>query len=226
MKLAPEKIYSKQGEDGIILGMLEAMAISIGFYVDLGASDGIKGSNTRVLAERDWYGIAIEADKPLYQQLMANMTKFPRVRQVEQRINCEKGNTLEELLVSFKTPHTFDVLSIDIDGNDYWAWKNLTYQPKIVVIEYNPNYENTVSKVMPYSADHTWDGDSYYGASAKALCDLAAKKGYVLVYCMSPANLIFVKDRYAGLFSNRAVLADIKKVELFKASGKWMITPQ
>lgn len=226
MKTAPETIYSRQGEQGFISSMLEAMAVSAGFYVDLGASNGIEGSNTRFLAVRDWYGVAIEADKALYQQLLTNMKQFPRVRTVNQRINCEKDNSLEELLTSLKTPHAFDVLSIDTCGNDYWMWKSLTYEPKIVVIEYNPNYKNTESKVMPYSADHTWAGDSHYGASAKAMCDLAAKKGYVLVYCLSPANLIFVKERYAGLFPQRAILAEIPKVELFKASGMWMITPQ
>lgn len=226
MNPVSKEIYSRQGEDVLVLGMLEEMAISTGFYVDLGASDGIKGSNTLAFACRNWFGVAIEADEALHQRLVANMACYHRVGVVHKRVTCEKGNTLDELLVQVKCPHAFDLLSIDIDGNDYWVWKNLSYEPKIVVIEYNCHFENTESKAMPYSADHTWDGDSHYGASAKAMCDLAAKKGYVLVYCVSPSNLIFVKQKYAGLYPNRHKLASIEKVKLFKPSGKWMITPQ
>jgi hypothetical protein len=154
------------------------------------------------------------------------MAPHDRVGTINKRVSCEKGDTLDEILTQAKCPHAFDVLSIDIDGNDYWVWKGLTYEPKIVIIEYNSNYENTESKTIAYDPGHVWAGDSYYGASAKALCDLAAKKGYILVHCVSPTNLIFVKQKYAGLYPKKDVLAGIPKKPLHKKSDKWMVTPQ
>ena len=79
-------------------------------------------------------------------------------------------------------PADLDLLSIDIDGNDYWAWEALgEYRPSLVVIEYNPTYPPPVSWIMAYDPAHRWDGTTYQGASLTALTRLAGRRGYALL---------------------------------------------
>jgi hypothetical protein len=82
-----------------------------------------------------------------------------------------------------------DLLSIDIDGMDYWVWKALKIKPKIVIIEYNPQREKGV---QPYFAQNRWNlqEDSYYGASKEELIKLGKEKGYKLKE-YNEDNLIF-----------------------------------
>jgi hypothetical protein len=62
------------------------------------------------------------------------------------------------------------VLSIDIDGNDYWIWEAINcVKARVVVIEYNAKFPPDFEWVMPYNPDHIWDGSDNYGASLKSL---------------------------------------------------------
>ena len=94
-------------------------------------------------------------------------------------------------------PAEFDLLSIDIDGNDYWVWQAVThYKPRVVVIEYNALYGPSAPWIMEYNAAHCWDGTScYHGASLKSLETLGAGKGYRLVGCdITGMNAFFVRE--------------------------------
>jgi hypothetical protein len=93
-------------------------------------------------------------------------------------------------------PPEFDLLSIDVDGNDYWIWKAIDgYHPRVVVIEYNIFFGPTVRKTIPYNADFHWDKTPYHGASLAALQKLGREKGYTLVHAESYApNAFFLRD--------------------------------
>jgi hypothetical protein len=83
---------------------------------------------------------------------------------------------------SHRVPDEFDLLSIDIDGNDYWVWRALRrFRPRVVVIEYNAAYAPPKRWVMAYNVDHRWDETTYYGASLTSLEFLGAELGYALV---------------------------------------------
>ena len=90
----------------------------------------------------------------------------------------------------------FDLLSVDIDGNEYWIWQALReYRPRVVVIEYNVFFGMHVSKTMPYDALHSWDETIFHGASLAALRKLGREKGYSLIHTDSYApNAFFVLD--------------------------------
>ena len=104
-------------------------------------------------------------------------------------------DTISDVFKELSVPPEFDVLSIDIDGNDYWVWDAIEgFTPRVVVIEYNPQFEPDVNWVMKYNCTATWDGSGYFGASLKSLELLGAKKGYHLVGCdFSGSDVFFVR---------------------------------
>jgi hypothetical protein len=111
----------------------------------------------------------------------------------------EPGN-VESLFGSAAVPEEPDVLSIDVDGNDYWIWSAIDrYRPRVVVIEYNGDLAPGSEQVMPYTPGFRWDHSSGYGASLGALEALAAEKGYVLVHTESAGvNAFFVRSELAS----------------------------
>jgi hypothetical protein len=98
-------------------------------------------------------------------------------------------------LSEYHIPQEFDLLSIDIDGNDYWVWAAIqNWHPRIVVIEYNTSFPPSRLWVMVENHEHTWDGTNYYGASLASLARLGRMKGYSLVATDSRGvNAFFVK---------------------------------
>ncbi|GBR75245.1 hypothetical protein NO1_2262, partial [Candidatus Termititenax aidoneus] len=92
-----------------------------------------------------------------------------------------------------------DLLSIDIDGNDYWVWEAIScIKPRMVVIEYNAKFPPTHEWVMKYDEKHIWCGDDEQGASLKSLELLGARLGYQLVGTnWNGVNAFFVKKEAA-----------------------------
>jgi len=98
---------------------------------------------------------------------------------------------------------TFDLLSIDIDGNDYWVWEAIEASPRVVVMEYNPTLGPERAVNIPYTEGVEYSeyfrGGVYHGASLAALAKLGERKGYALVGCESTgANACFVREDAAG----------------------------
>ena len=109
-------------------------------------------------------------------------------------VSLEKGDTLDEILIKTNTPIDFDILSLDLDGCDYWIWDNLRFKPKVVIVEYNSNWEK--STTVPYNPEHEWDNTQFYGASGLALTKLANERGYELIAHIPNVNLIFIDKNY------------------------------
>ena len=96
----------------------------------------------------------------------------------------------------YRVPQSFDLLSVDIDGNDYWVWNALAraYRPRIVVLEFNAAVPLDVSVTMPYDPSFRWSGQGNIGMSLLALQQLAARKGYSLVYAQPPAAYLVLRS--------------------------------
>jgi hypothetical protein len=93
-----------------------------------------------------------------------------------------------------------DLLSVDIDGNDYWVWRAISsINPRVVVIEYNPLWRPPISVTIKYNPNYRWRSDGYFGCSLKALEKLGHEKGYNLVgCCFVGANAFFVRQDLCG----------------------------
>lgn len=189
------QISSQNGEDGIIEAIFAKVGTTNRYFVEFGSGDTHECNTLYLSRWKGWKGLWMDA---MY------LDKRGRVKQ--ERITAEN---IQALFEKYQVPNVFDLLSIDIDGNDYWAWKAITaYEPRVVVIEYNATVPPHESKTIPYDPNYMWDGaTNYFGASVLALKKLGEQKGYVLVGCdNSGTNAFFV---HQSLVKDRFMLRDV-----------------
>jgi len=175
------QVHSQCGEDGVLQRIYECIGTRNKTFVEFGAWDGQHLSNTANLRlNHGWSGLLMEgsdrADGDVVKQEFVN------------------AENVEALFSKYGVPETFDLLSVDIDGNDYWVWKAIEcFTPRVVVVEYNIFFALDAARTIEYRADHVWDETSYHGASLAAFYKLGAEKGYTLVHTDSWApNAFFV----------------------------------
>jgi hypothetical protein len=160
--------YSQNGEDGILEVLFGRIGVTNKFCVEFGAEDGVQ-TNTRYLVQ-----------KKGWKALLLDGRENPVESGIQQAFITAEN--IEELFAKYRVPEHFDLLSIDIDGNDYWVWKAITkFKPRVVVMEYNAHIPPTESRTIPYNASFVWDGTDYYGVSLLALKKLGEEKGYTLL---------------------------------------------
>lgn len=196
-----KKIFSQFGEDGIIERIFQIIGEQNRICVEFGAYDGIAMSNTaNLICNHGWSGRFIEQDPEIFMKLKQNYASYPNVQCTNSKVVI--GN-VEKLFKELELPYDFDLLSVDVDGNDYWIWKNIiTYKPRVVVIEFNGSYPPPKKWVMAYNESHAWSGDDYFGASIQSYYELAKSKGYELICCEeNGSNLFFVDRQYFHLFN-------------------------
>jgi hypothetical protein len=184
LSIYEKKMYSQNGEDGITEAIFKAIGTDSEYFVEFGVQDGVE-CNSRIVREMfRWKGLMM--DSGFYN---------PSINLQKEFITAENIN---DLFAKYKVPYNLDLLSIDIDYNDFYVWKALDskYKPRLVIIEYNAVHSPCVDKVVVYDSKDGWDGGScYYGASIDALFKLGRKKGYSLVYAENRGvNLFFVRD--------------------------------
>ncbi len=164
------QVYSQGGEDGVLERIFEEIGTTNRHFVEFGAKDGSAISNTANLRlHHGWTGLLMDAGAP---------HDDPMVRR--EFITAEN---IEELFDKYGVPERPDLLSIDIDGNDYWVWKALTrYRPRVVVVEYNIFFALDDPRTVPYEPNRIWDDSCYHGASLAAFHKLGREMGYALVH--------------------------------------------
>lgn len=188
------RMFSQSGEDGIIQEIFRRIGEASRSFVEIGAADGLENNTTSLLV-RGWTGHWIEADRRRVARIRVNHRQAldeDALVVERQRITAENvRETLDRLDVEAEP----DLLSIDIDGNDYWVWRAITLRPRLVVIEYNAFFQPDVRWVMSYDPVHAWNGTTYHGASLASLVDLGQRKGYALVGCtLAGQNAFFVRE--------------------------------
>ena len=185
--------YSQFGEDGIIAEILERISRrepANRWCVEFGAWDGVYLSNTcQLIRDRGFSAVLIEGDPAKVRKLHTNHPQ-ENVHKISKFVTFEGRSRLVSILRGTPIPEDFDVLSIDIDGCDYWILKSFRgYRPKVVVIEYNPTIPNSVEFIQAR------DFRVKQGTSARSMTALANSMDYALVAC-TKTNLIFVDRQY------------------------------
>ncbi len=193
------KVFSQAGEDGIIAEIFRRIGTTNRLFVEFAAGDGVE-NNTRYLLSLGWRGLWIEAHPGYIDEIVKKQSRAIEEGTLRLLHEFVTAENIESLFKKADVPEEFDLLSIDIDGNDYWTWKEIgRYHPRVVVIEYNAIFPPGCEWVMEYAPDTTWDGTSNYGASLTALEVLGAHKGYKLVGCnLGGVNACFVRDDLVG----------------------------
>jgi hypothetical protein len=178
--------YSQNGEDGILAELFRLLDVSTGYFVEFGAWDGLTYSNTYLLATAGWRGCYIEGDPERFQQLRMNVPQ-PQIHKICRFVQTDGPDSLDAILADVAAPHTFELLSIDIDGDDLAVWRGMQdFRPLCVVIEHNPTIPYDVSFINPPGRN--------WGNSARAIRDHAEASGYRLT-AVTATNLIFVDER-------------------------------
>lgn len=192
-----EVIYSQWGEEGVIKKIFEVIGENNKWCVEFGAWDGYHLSNTRhLIVDHGWSSVQIEGNPKKYPELARNYSGFDRVACINSVIGFTPGlDTIEDALASTDVPIDFDMISIDVDGVDYYIWESIVkYHPRLVVIEINPSVPNDVIFVQDR------DLRISQGCSLSAVIRLGKNKGYELVFA-DKCNAFFVRSEYFSKFN-------------------------
>jgi hypothetical protein len=193
------KAYSQNDEDGILVEIFRRIGVRSRAFIEIGVGDGLE-NNTLALLLSGWQGLWIEADESNVAQAQARVSSYVesgQLRVAQQFVTRDNVNQL----VAGPEP---DLLSIDMDGNDYWIWQAIrSIAPRVVVIEYNATWFPPLALTIAYQENFRWDASTnYFGASLKALEILGRQKDYCLVgCCFAGVNAFFVRaDLCRGRF--------------------------
>jgi glycosyltransferase involved in cell wall biosynthesis len=190
------RVFSQNGEDGVLTEILARVGVGERFFVEFGVESGREGNCVYLADVAGWQGLFMDCDDDFFAELERKYRAEDRVRTVRAMITPEN---VQERFTASGVPAELDVLSIDVDGADYWIWEAVeAYRPRVVVIEYNSALDPRRRLVQPADLDGGWDGTSYYGASLGALRAMGERKGYRLVHTeLSGVNAFFVREDLA-----------------------------
>jgi hypothetical protein len=199
------KVFSQNGEDGIIQYILHSLRINNPKFVEIG-TESYKESNTRYIYETNCCdGLIIDG----YKNLEEEVSQFLSLYKGNLRIfnNMIESDSIIKILKQFNFDKDLDIFSIDIDGIDYWVIKQLpTKLSKIFIAEYNPFFgpelEITVPNIKNFNRTNYHHSNLCWGASLKAIIKILESKGYVFIGVNElKNNAFFIIKEYLNLIS-------------------------
>ena len=197
------RVHSQFGDDGVIQYLFSRIP-AVRSFVEFGVEDYAEANTRFLLVRDDWRGLILDGRPDLDAVVAAQ--GLPMLHDLEVRSAFITAENINGLLHGAGFSGEIGLLSIDIDGNDYWVWKAIdAVDPQVVVVEYNAVFGPHRALTIPYdpgftrqAAHHSW---LYFGASLRALCLLAEEKGYAFVGCTSAGNnAYFVRKDLAAPF--------------------------
>lgn len=198
------KVFSQWGEDGIIQYLISKIDIPNKVFVEFGVENYLE-SNTRFLMMNDnWSGLVIDGSKSNIKFIQSDDIYWRHeLTAVESFITKDNINHLISSNVKVKD---IGILSVDIDGNDYWVYEAIdVVNPRILICEYNNIFGAEHAITVPYNPSfvrrNAHYSDLYFGASLKAFYNIAKERGYTFVGTNSAGmNAFFVRNDLAAPF--------------------------
>jgi hypothetical protein len=198
------KVYSQWGEDGIIQFLISRVRPLEPTFVEFGTQNYTESNTRFLLVNNNWRGLVMDGSEREIEFVRSDVIYWRH--DLEAVCAFITVDNINELIGRRFAGPELGLLSVDIDGNDYWVWQAITrVQPSVVVCEYNSIFGARRAVSIPYRADFdrtvAHHSNLYYGASLPALCRLAAEKGYAFVGSNSAGNNAFFvrQDRLGGL---------------------------
>lgn len=185
------KVFSQFGDDGIIDYLISKLNVTERRFVEFGV-ESYQESNTRfLLLHRNWSGLIMDGG--------AENIEFIKRQEMYWRHDLTAVcafidvDNINKLIEESGFGGRIGLLSVDIDGNDYWVWRAINVcNPAIVVSEYNSTFGPEACVTVPYAPDFQRTkahySNLYWGASLAALHKLAQEKGYSFVGCNNAGN--------------------------------------
>lgn len=192
------KVSSQWGEDGIIQHLINKIEIKNKVFFEFGVENYTESNTRFLLHNNNWKGLVIDGSV----ENISYIKNDPIYWQNNLKAECSfvTKENINSLMTNNGIHGDIGILSIDIDGNDYWVWDAIDCaSPSIVICEYNSHFGDTHKVSVPYDDSFVREkkhfSNIYYGASIAALDFLAKKKGYSLVGSnMAGNNVFFVRN--------------------------------
>ncbi len=192
------QVFSQWGEDGIIQYLLRHVPIERRIFVEFGVEDYTQANTRFLLAHDNWSGLVMDASAANCHRIQRDRIYWTHNLKVGQAF-VDAAN-VNQLIAGHGIEGDIGLLSIDIDGNDYWVWKAIdVIQPRIVICEYNSRFGPKLRLTIPYDPkfhrSRAHHNNLYFGASIAALASLGESKGYGLVGSNCAGNNLFFVRR-------------------------------
>jgi len=188
------QVFSQWGEDGIIQMLLRHIEIPNKIFIEFGVENYTESNTRFLLINNNWAGLVIDGSPEHINYIKQDAIYWQHNLKAVQAF-IDKDN-INKLIAENGIKGEIGILSIDIDGNDYWVWQAINVvNPAIVIVEYNSRFGKDKAVTIPYNPSFIRSQAHYSmlyaGASLKALYNLAKSKGYSFVGCNSVGNNAF-----------------------------------
>lgn len=198
-------VFSQSNEDGLIQYLINKIDIPNKTFIEFGVQNYTECNTRFLLMNNYWSGLIMDGSGDNMRQLRDSLLYWKHNIQAN-NVFITKEN-INQLISDWDESKSGDVgiLSIDIDGVDYWVWESIDcIEPYIVICEFNPIFGPEAMVTIPYQADFyrtkAHYSNLYWGASLNAYVSLAKRKGYKLV-CLNQMgnNAFFVREEEQGV---------------------------
>lgn len=207
-------VFSQWGEDGIIEWLVAQNGEMPEIFVEFGV-ETYRESNTRFLASnRNWRGLIIDGSEEKI--AIARRDQISWRHDIASVAAFITEDNINDLIGGVGIRGEIGILSVDIDGNDYWVWKAIeVVDPHFVIVEFNAQFGDILPLTIPYGADFfrtsAHFSNLYFGASIRAFEELGAARGYTLLGTnKTGTNAFFVRNdrlsRFEGKIADRSPL--------------------
>ena len=230
------RVFSQFEEDGMLLYVFSVIGMGSKTFVEIGSDDGINSNCANLAFNFGWSGLFVDSNPESIRRGQRFYAKYPHPWMYQPQFRCAavSPDNVNDLLSSNGMTGEIELLSIDIDGDDYWIWNAIeAIQPKVVVIETHVRFGfNNI--VVPYGRSSSTDFATHHGASPIAMVKLGKQKGYRLIGANQLGfNFIFLKNTLAVIELPEVVVQDVlrhpsvtKSIREFKMTGeREYITP-
>lgn len=199
------RVFSQFGDDGIIQYLIKQCAICLDEqrFVEFGVENYAEANTRFLLINNNWSGFVMDPSEKNIALIKNDDISWRH--DLQAKCCYVTPDNINHLLVSSDFSNNIGILSIDIDGMDYWVWRALeSANPVIIICEYNSVFGSKAKVTVPYDAHfnrgRAHHSNLYFGSSLAALIDLANNKGYGFVGSNSAGNnAYFVRNDRLGV---------------------------
>ena len=196
-----KKCFSQSDEDGILVEIIKRLDIKQGTFAEFGVETGIE-NNTLILSALGWKGFWVGNEDLSYE-----ITNEKKLKYKKEWITLKNILKITKELSESLNIKEIDIISLDLDGNDYHLTKELLLNkvnPKLFIVEYNSKFFPPIEFIIEYDDFNNWKGDDYFGASLQSFNNLFNKFNYSLICCNyhTGANAFFINNKYLDLFKD------------------------
>lgn len=193
---------SQNGEDGILLYLFALAGHGGRRAVEMCAGDAIENNSSNLVLHHDWAALLIDGNDELLDRGRRFYAANQETYRIGPTIACEwiTAANVNEILARHGYDQEIDLLTIDMDGVDYWILKAIELRPRVIVVEYNNRIPAGEVVTVPYGDEFTAEGgafagDGFFGASLDAFVALLGPRGYRLVGANRPdTNAFFLRE--------------------------------